>query len=227
MAVSRKLIYFLLILFLMIPTEGKSQSDIPTIEALIDAHKKMKKAEDLAVLELTAIAETQSLTQKATKAYNKTRIILNQRMSDANSYLLLASQLSNITLKMVSVINNYSDFTSTTFNNVKGEPFLMAYYVKANLEITKEIKHVSKLIGSYAATSMNLLKATMQEKYVMLTQIESSIARINRIIWQTNLTSKYIVKSGVREWHISEIIDDSKKIANELISKWKQNNSIN
>lgn len=225
MELSRELKYFLLFLLFVVPAKIWAQSDIPTIEALIDAHKKMKKAEDLAVLELTTIAETQSLTQKTAKAYNRSRTLLNKRMSDANSYLTLASQLTNITLKMKTVIDNYSDFTGTTFNHVKGEPFLLAYYVKANLEITREIKHISQLIGSYAATGMNLLKATMHEKYKMLSLIESSIARINGILWRTNLVCRSIVKTGVREWHVEEISKASKTIANDLIALWKQKQS--
>lgn len=223
MELTRKIMLsLLLVATLLFPLGIRGQNDIPTLEALIDAHKKMKKAEDLAVLELTTITATHSLTEKVTTAYNKTRTILNKRMSDTNSYIMLVSQLSNVTLKMVGLIENYSDFTSGTYKLAQDKPFVMAYYIRANLELKNEIKFLSQMISTYAASGLNLLKATMKEKYQVLAQIDISISKMNRLINRTNLICKGMVKTGVREWHVKELAESSKYIVKEIIELWQQ-----
>lgn len=224
---SRKLILTIVLSLIMaIPLSAALiPDDIPTIEALIDVHKRMKGAEDLAVIELTAIEETHSLTEKAAKAVNETRTVLNKRMSDANSYLSLALQLTNVTLKVKNLIENYADFTTLTYEYALKQPLVMVYYVNANAKIKKEVEHISTLFAGYSAAGLNILKATMEEKYRVLGQIQNAVARINMIISHANLVCKGMLNTGIRIYHIEDIINNktNKSIADELIALWKGN----
>ena len=206
---------------------GTVPNDLPTIEALIDAHKKMKKAEDLAVLELTAIEETHSLTEKVTTAFNKTRTALNKRMSDANSYIALASQVTGVALKLKNLVENYADFTTLTYEHAVNNPLVMVYYVNANAKIKNEVKHVEALVAGFTASGLNLLKATMQEKYAALAKIENAIARINRIIGHASLMCRSMVNGGVKIWHVKDLLNDktTETIAEKLIALWNENQS--
>lgn len=199
-------------------------NDIGTIEALIDAHKQMKKAEDLAVLQLGAIADEQIVTEKTTTAFSKTRTVLNKRMSDVNSYLSLAAQLLNVTNKVARTVDSYANFTEYSYKYALKNPLVMYCYTNANLQISKEIGHMQKLIAGYTASGLNLLKATMQEKYRVLSQIDYVVFRINQIISKANMVCRSMIDNGIKRWHVEDMIknDLSKTISENLINLWNQ-----
>lgn len=196
--------------------------DVPSIEALIDAHKKMKKAEDLAVLELGAIEETHGLTERVTAAYNKTRTTLNKRLSDGNSYLSLATQIVNVTVKLENLIENYKDFTTLTYQYALKKPYVLVYYTKANYKLSKEIKHLSAIIGEYTASGLGILKATLEEKYRMVNMIEVSISALNRIIWRSDLICRSVIRIGLKSYHIQDLFDkETQELMTQLlIEQW-------
>lgn len=199
--------------------------DIATIEALIDAHKKMKKAEDIAVLELTAITETQSLTQKMATKYNQTRTMLNQRLADAGSYLTLLSSIASVALQLKDLTESYAEFTETTYKNAQRQPFLVMVYTTANIKIAKEIKHITKCCAEFPLFQTNVLKATMDEKRQILGFISAHIALTQRIINRATLTCRSVLATGVQEYHVMDIIDSktNQEIINKIIAKWKTN----
>ena len=196
--------------------------DTPSIEALIDAHKKMAKAEDLAIVELELIKETQSITKKATDAYNKTRTVLNKRLSDATSYIQLVSQLTNVTLKLERLIENYKDFTTITFQYTVKKPYVLIYYTRANLLLKKEIKHLSEMVTMYAASGLNILKATMEEKFQILSKLEMSISAMNMIIDHNDLVCRTLVRNGLKIYHIQDMLGIMTKelSTQKLIARW-------
>ena len=58
----------------------------------------------------------------------------------------------------------YKDFTVNTYKYVTKKPFVAWYYADANLAIAREIKHTQKLYATVAASGINLMKASMDEK---------------------------------------------------------------
>lgn len=219
------------IIFLSISIDGFAldviplPNDQPTIEALIDAHKKMRKAEDLAVLEITAIEETHRLTDKAAKAFNQTRTVLNKRMSDVNSYIMLATRLTKVTLSMKKLVGDYKDFTTLTYQNALKHPMAMFYFTRANLLLKKEIEHLTHLIAGYVSSQVNILKATMKEKYQMLSEIEMSIANLHRIIMHNDLVCRSMLYTGIKIWHIQDIFNKETQelILHKIIALWIKN----
>ncbi len=227
MGKSKKLIILSLLLLSSLSAwcGGKNSlpDDIATIEALIDAHKRMKKAEDIAVLELNAITDTHIATQTMAKKYNQTRAILNQRLADVGSYITLASSIASITLQLKELTESYTDFTETTYNHAKKHPFLLLVYTNANVQIANEIKHIVKSCVDFVAYQSNILKATMNEKRQLLGFISTNIATVQRIINKATLTCRSLLATGVQEYHVWEIVNSktNQEIINKIIAKWK------
>ena len=202
--------------------------DTGSIEALIDAHKKLKKAEDVAVLELMSVTETTTLTSRITKKYNETRTTLNQRMADGQAYLKLALQLTNITLKLKQLVESYSEFTTLTYEHALKKPYVMVYYARANYKLEKEIKHLSTMIGGYTASGFNLLKATMEERYQLLDKIDSSIRKMNQIIWRNELICRSTLIFGLKSYHVKDLWGDETQelIKDVLIARWYKDQNV-
>ena len=228
MGTTKKIILLIFFIVSNIAAWGAGKNappdDVPTIEALIDAHKKMKKAEDLAVLELSAIAETQDLSQKVAAKYNLTRKMLNQRLADVGSVVTLASSLVNITLQLKNLTESYAEFTKTTYKNAKRQPFLLLVYTSANMQIANEIKHITKSCADFPLFQTNVLKATMAEKRQLLGFISAHINSVQRIINRVTLTCRSVLTTGVQEYHVKDIINSktNQEIINKIIAKWKE-----
>ena len=199
--------------------------DILTIEALISAHKSMKKAEDIAVLELSAIAETQDITKKMAAKYNQTRRMLNQRLADVGSALTLFSSVASITMQLKDLTESYADFTERVYNNAKRQPFLLLTYTTANIQIANEIKHITKCCTDFVGFQTNVLKATMEEKRQILGFISAHISAVQRIINRTSIMCRSMLAIGVQEYHVYDIINSkaNKDLMKKIIGKWKGN----
>lgn len=225
----KTIILALILIFGTGASQGASKNappdDILTIEALIDAHKKMKKAEDLAIIELTTTAGTQEITKKAAAKYNETRKMLNQRLADVGSVVTIASSLVSLTQQLKNLTESYVEFTETTYKNAKRKPFLMLVYTNANMQIANEIKHITKCCTDYALFQTNVLKSTMDEKRQLLNFLSAHIASTQRIINRATLTCRSALTTGVQMYHVDQIINSetNKEIMNKIISKWKQN----
>lgn len=227
MGTSKEMMTIWMLIIGILPCWGASKNappdDIATIEALIDAHKKMMKAEELAVLELTTTAGTQEITTKWAAKYNKTRKMLNQRLADVGSYATLVSSLASIALQLKNLTESYAEFTETTYKKAKKQPFLLLVYTNTNIRIEKEIEHIVKCCGDYALFQSNVLKATMEEKRQILGFISTHIATVQRLINRANLTCRSVLATGVKEYHVMDIINSetNKELMEKIISKWK------
>lgn len=202
--------------------------DLPSIEALISAHKALSKMEDQGIKEIGAITTTQTFTDKATKAYNQTRTILNKRLSDGVSYVQLATQVTNVTMKLERLIENYKDFTTTTFQYTVKKPYVLVYYTRANLQLKKEIKHLTEMVAGLAAANFNILKATMEEKFKLLSRIEISIAAMNRIIDHNDLVCRTLLRNGLKIYHVQDILNDRtfELTTQKLIARWDKEQGV-
>lgn len=156
-----------LMLFLLVPGTATAvviPKDLPTIEALIALHKCIKKDEDQALGRVATSFGEQSLVTKGANKFNEVRTTLNTKMSNAHSYLVLAGAISSTANSLYMLVKEYKDFTSNTFKHVKKKPFVGWYYADANVAIAREVKHCYKLYASVAASGINLMKASMDEK---------------------------------------------------------------
>ena len=100
--------------------------------------------------------------------------------------------------------------------------------VGANLAISREVKHCYKLYASVAASGINLMKASMDEKLNLVMTLKSTIDRARYIIDNANLYCYLITDCGWKPDYIWEILNSEVKdeIAKTIINKWNQGYEI-
>ena len=198
--------------------------DLPTIEALIALHKAVKKDEDQALKRVATSFGEQSLVAKGAIKFNDVRTTLDTKLGNAHSYLVLAGAISSTANSLYQLVKEYKDFTSNTFKYVSNKPFVGWYYADANVAISREISHCYKLYASVAASGINLMKASMDEKLNLVMTLKTSIDRARYIIDNANLYCFLITVCGWKPDYIWEILNSNVKdeIANKVINKWNQ-----
>lgn len=160
----RRLYILCLTLLFLLPAKSFAYvipKDLPTIEALIALHKAIKKDEDKALQRVAMSFGEQSLITKGADKFNDVRTTLDTRLSNANSYLVLAGAISSTANSLYQLVRDYKNFTTHTFKYVSDKPFVAWYYADANVAIAREIKHCYKLYATVAASGINLMKASM------------------------------------------------------------------
>mgnify|MGYP007124953460 FL=1 len=202
--------------------------DLPTIEALIALHKAIKKDEDKALQRVATSFGEQSLITKGADKFNDVRTTLDTRLSNANSYLVLAGAISSTANSLYQLVREYKNFTTHTFKYVSDKPFVAWYYADANVAIAREIKHCYKLYATVAASGINLMKASMDEKLNLVLTLKTTIDRARGIIDNANLYCYLVTDCGWKPDYIWEILNSTVKeeIANRIINQWNKGYAI-
>lgn len=202
--------------------------DLPTIEALIALHKAIKKDEDKALQRVAMSFGEQSLITKGADKFNDVRTTLDTRLGNANSYLVLAGAISSTANSLYQLVRDYKDFTGNTFKHVSGKPFVAWYYADANVAIAREIKHCYKLYAAVAASGINLMKASMDEKLNLVLTLKTTIDRARGIIDNANLYCYLVTNCGWKPDYIWEILNSTVKeeIANRIINQWNKGYAV-
>lgn len=196
--------------------------DLPTIEALIALHKAIKKDEDKALQRVAASFGEQSLITKGANRFNDVRTTLDTRLNNAHSYLVLVGAISSTANSLYVLVKEYKDFTSN--KHVSGKPFVAWYYADANVAISREVKHCYNLYAAVAASGINLMKASMDEKLDLVFSLKTSIDRARHIIDNANLYCFLVTDCGWKPDYIWEILNSEVKdaIAEKVINKWNK-----
>lgn len=196
--------------------------DLPTIEALISLHKTIKKDEDLALARIATSFGEQSLIAKGSISFNEVRSILDSKLDDAHSYIVLAAAISATASSLYLLTKEYSDFTKNTVRHVSKKPFVSWYYTNANIEISREVRHAQKLYASIAAAGINIMKASMDDKINLIMSLKATIDNARRIIDNANIYCYLVSECGWKPDYIWEILTSPVKeeIAKIIISSW-------
>ena len=198
--------------------------DLPTFEALMALHKAVKKDEDQALTRIATSFGEQSLVTKGATKFNDVRTTLDTKLNNAHSYVVLAAAISSTASAMYRLVKEYEDFTANTFKYVTDKPFVAWYYTEANVAVAREIKHCYTLYASVAASGINVMKASMDEKLNLVMTLKTSADRARYIIDNANLYCYMITECGWKPdyiWEIltSEVKDDIVKI---VINNWNK-----
>lgn len=197
--------------------------DLPTIEALIALHKAVKKDEDQAMQRVAMSFGEQSFVTKGANKFNEVRTTLDTRLGNAHSYLVLAGAISSTANSCTSwsgLQGFYREHVPVGFK----KPFVAWYYADANVAISREVKHCYKLYASVAASGINLMKASMDEKLNLVLTLKSTIDKARYIIDNANLYCYLVTNCGWKPDYIWEILNSTIKdeIADKVINKWNQ-----
>lgn len=198
--------------------------DLPTFEALMALHKCVKKDEDAALTRVATSFGEQSIVTKGAKKFNDVRTSLDSKLNNAYSYVVLAGAISSTAASLYQLVNEYSKFTSNTFKYVQDKPFVAWYYTEANVAISREVKHCYNLYAAVAASGINLMKASMDEKLNLVMTLKSSIDRARYIIDNANLYCYLVTECGWKPDYIWEILTSQVKdeVVKIVINNWNK-----
>lgn len=198
--------------------------DLPTFEALMALHKAVKKDEDQALARIATSFGEQSLVTKGAEKFNDVRSTLDTRLNNAYSYVVLAAAISSTASSLYLLTKEYKDFTANIYKYVSKKPFVAWYYAEANVAIAREIKHAQKLYATVAASGINLMKASMDEKLNLVMTLKDSIENARRIIDNANLYCYLVTDCGWKPDYIWEILtsDVKDEIVSAVIGKWNK-----
>ena len=198
--------------------------DLPTFEALMALHKAVKKDEDQALARIATSFGEQSLVTKGAEKFNDVRSTLDTKLNNAHSYVVLAAAISSTASSLYLLTKEYKDFTANTYKYVSKKPFVAWYYTEANVAIAREIKHAQKLYVTVAASGINLMKASMDEKLNLVMTLKDSIENARRIIDNANLYCYLVTDCGWKPDYIWEILtsDVKDEIVTSVIGKWNK-----
>ena len=198
--------------------------DLPTFEALMALHKCVKKDEDQALTRVASSFGEQSVVTKGAKKFNDVRTTLDSKLNNAYSYVVLAGAISSTVSSLYLLSKEYKDFTINTFKHVKAKPFVAWYYTDANVAISREIKHCYNLYAAVAASDINLMKASMDEKLDLVLTLKRSIDNARYIIDNANLYCYLVTECGWKPDYIWEILTSEVKdeIVKIVINKWNK-----
>ena len=185
--------------------------DLPTFEALMALHKAVKKDEDQALARIATSFGEQSLVTKGAEKFNDVRSTLDTKLNNAHSYVVLAAAISSTASSLYLLTKEYKDFTANTYKYVSKKPFVAWYYTEANVAIAREIKHAQKLYVTVAASGINLMKASMDEKLNLVMTLKDSIENARRIIDNANLYCYLVTDCGWKPDYIWEILTSDVK----------------
>ncbi|WP_290088097.1 hypothetical protein [Muribaculum intestinale] len=198
--------------------------DLPTFEALMALHKAVKKDEDQALARIATSFGEQSLVTKGAEKFNDVRSTLDTRLNNAYSYVVLAAAISSTASSLYLLTKEYKDFTANTYKYVSKKPFVAWYYAEANVAIAREIKHAQKLYATVAASGINLMKASMDEKLNLVMSLKDTIENARRIIDNANLYCYLVTDCGWKPDYIWEILTSDVKdvIVSAVIGRWNK-----
>ena len=219
--------YLLLTLCLLTAFQGSAfdlPKDLPTFEALMALHKCVKKDEDAALQRVATSFGEQSLVAKGAKKFNEVRTTLDTKLNNAYSYVVLAGAISSTASSLYLLAKEYADFTENTYQTVLKKPFVAWYYTEANVAIAREIKHCYTLYAAVAASGINVMKASMDEKLDLVMTLKTSIDRARYIIDNANLYCYMITECGWKPDYIWEILtsDVKDEIVKIVINNWNK-----
>lgn len=198
--------------------------DLPTFEALMALHKAVKKDEDQALARIATSFGEQSLVTKGAEKFNDVRSTLDTRLNNAYSYVVLAAAISSTASSLYLLTKEYKDFTANTYKYVSKKPFVAWYHAEANVAIAREIKHAQKLYATVAASGINLMKASMDEKLNLVMSLKDTIENARRIIDNANLYCYLVTDCGWKPDYIWEILtsDVKDEIVSAVIGRWNK-----
>ncbi len=196
--------------------------DMATIEALISLHKVMKSEEDKALEKVALSFGEQSIVTKGATKFNEARTTLDSKLKNAYSYVLLATTLASTSTSLYKLIEEYTEFTSSTVSTLTSKPMVGWYYTEAMFACNREVKNLKSLYTTIAASGINVMRASMDEKMDMLFKVKTSIDNMRGIISNAYTWCSIVAVGGFSHDYIWDILNSevTDKIAEDVINNW-------
>lgn len=196
--------------------------DLPTLEALIYLHKSMKKDEKAALENLTVATGTQMTVKSNAEKFNQARTTLNSKINDGMAWLTLASAVTNTIVELKDFIKEYYDFSKNTYESIDDNAFVLAYYTECCNNLSEQVKDAVRIYKKFAASGLNLIKATMKERMAYIYSLQAIISRCRSVIHQADYKCRVLLNPSIKVHYIWEILNSKvlDKAAKTVIAKW-------
>lgn len=197
-------------------------ADLPTIEALMELHKKVAKAEEESKKKLSAATIIRTETKKATNKFYDVREELNSKLDAGYQWVALAGGLSRLSLQIMDLTKDYVAYTKFFAEYGKKKPAIAFQYASCNYMVYKKVKLIEKSMATLAASNFNLFKCTMKERMQLIWDLQSETGQIQGIINNSYWYARALMMGGFHYdfiWDIltSEVTD---QIATDVINQW-------
>ena len=161
--------------------------------------------------------------KKTVSDFHEVRDILDARTNTAYSYLLLAARLAFITKGITTLTTTFTTFTASTTASLFQKTMCAWYYAEAVNSCTSEIKNLRTMMLRLGINELDLMRATMQEKLELLSTIQQTIEKCNRILENAYFWCSYIVQSGFNRLFLEDIFESNltNDIAKRVISLYE------
>lgn len=182
-------------------------SDPATIEALIALHKTTAKAERESLSKLQSSLASSLLFNKKTLEFKDVREVLDTKTGSLYSYVLLTARIAFISKGLVNLTKSYANFTSATTQTLFKKPMTGWYYTEAIRACGREIKAIEPILLRFGAANLDLMSASMDEKIFLLSTIQGTIEKCQRIMDEAYFYCSYVVQSGFNRMFLDEIFE--------------------
>lgn len=202
------------------------QKDIPTLEAIIAAHKakqdRLNKRNALSASNSALALQIKELQN----GYEKVEREISKRIKFGYNTIEFAFEVSNILQEISKTPGLLQDYYQTAIDNKLKNPLILRHYYASVNNIKTEIETCSKIIGAGAIISGNF-----KEKYDVIVSIKNSVQNINNYLNTAIFITRGITSLNMRfdesfyEWIKQNEIDRKRKsnaLADKIIREYSK-----
>lgn len=211
--------YFILLL-LPFSVLSIRAADFPNMELFISLHKKNAAAEKASLRQLETSALLVNQIKKGVEKVKNGRDILATRTKDVTGNAIIWLRVASIGKQLAELTNSFIEYTKEIPRFTEENPMNLWYYTEALNSCYDEAKNLKKRLESLGAAQLDLMHATMDEKLMLINNIEASINTCKLILENAYLYARFPIYEGYTYYFIWDIIDSktTDAIAHEVIN---------
>lgn len=199
-------ILFALIVFLL-PVQAKAVDDLITLEAFVQLHIMTSNKEKEARTRLANLGGVQVVTTQEASGFKEKVETLHERVKVAQSWIMLATSLSDLGLQILDVEKDVRAFVTDFAPLAQKSPFGPVLYANAVYRIEELTKKALARMASLEMTNLDLLRATMKQRLNMVYYVKGILSQIQGIIRDTLFHCRYMTGKEHIVYNIREIIN--------------------
>lgn len=213
---------FLFLILFSVFSLGGHAVDFSTMELFISLHKNNAKAEKESLRQLETSVVLVNQIKKGVEKVKNGRDILATRTKDITSNAIIWLRVAYIGKQLTDLTNSFVEYTKEIPRFTKENPMNLWYYTEALNSCYNEAKNLKKRLESLGAAQLDLMHATMDEKLMLINNIESSIRTCKMILDDAYLYAQFSMGNDIARIFIWDILNSetTDKIAEEVINSY-------
>ena len=216
------MIRYFIFLLLLLPFSVLSMraDDFATMQLFISLHKNNAKAEKESLRQLETSVALVNQIKKGVEKVKNGRDILATRTKDVTGNAIIWLRVASIGKQLAELTSSFVGYTKEIPRFTKENPMNLWYYTEALSSCYDEAKNLKKRLESLGAAQLDLMHATMDEKLMLINNIEASINTCKLILENAYLYARFPIYQGYTHYFIWDIIDSktTDAIAHEVIN---------